>query len=46
MVVMTSLMKSPIISPNNQNVLLVALQVNKHEIYKVEQISVSGSCDT
>ena len=31
MVVMTSLMKSPNTSPNNQNVSLIVLQVKIHE---------------
>ena len=35
MVVMASLMKSPITSTNNLNVSLVGFQVDKHEISKV-----------
>ena len=44
---MTSLMKLPITSPNNQNIYLVVLQVEKNIKYvKYKQISMSGSSDT
>ena len=45
MVVMTSLMKLPITWPNNQNVSLVVLQAEKHELCEDKQISMSGSSD-